>query len=37
MILYGCRIFVAGLGAYMLFGRHAKFIITISLIYGASL
>jgi hypothetical protein len=38
MTLYGCRTFVAGLGAYyMLLVDRLKFIITISLIYGASL
>jgi hypothetical protein len=36
MILYDCRTFVAGLGSYDT-GRQVKFIITISLIYGASL
>jgi hypothetical protein len=37
MTLYGCRTFVAGLGAYMLLLGRLKFIITISLIYGVSL
>ena len=36
MTLYDCRTFVAGLGAYAIV-RQAKFIITISLIYGAPL
>ena len=39
MILYDCITFVAELGAFIYYyiERQSKFIITISLIYGASL